>query len=111
MRAGLNRSGIGLRVDVDWLSPTRVTGPTLDDDVHFAGHLVINARLFGNLGRMIPHGQSWASGMRLSLDLRNLLNRRPSVRRGGDGGTPLAYQAAYLEPLGRSVRLSLRRQF
>lgn len=111
VRAGLNRSGIGLRVDVDWLSPTRVTGPTLDDDVHFAGHLVINARLFGNLGRMIPHGQSWASGMRLSLDLRNLLNRRPSVRRGGDGGTPLAYQAAYLEPLGRSVRLSLRRQF
>ncbi|MDP3908553.1 MAG: TonB-dependent receptor [Novosphingobium sp.] len=111
VRAGVNKSGVGLRLEADWLGPTRVTGITANDDLRFADNLVINARLFGNLERMIPDGPGWAKGTRVSIDLRNLFNRRPAVSRVADGSTPLAYQPATLEALGRSIRLSLRKQF
>lgn len=42
---------------------------------------------------------------------RDLLSYRPVVRWGADAGTPLTDQTANLAPLGRSIRLSLRRQF
>lgn len=110
VRAGVNKSGIGLRVEADWLGPTRVTGITANDELRFADYLVLNMRLFGNIERMMPAGQNWARGMRISLDVRNLLNSRPVVTVFADGTTPLAYQPAYLEALGRTIRISLRKQ-
>lgn len=111
MRTGINRSGLGLRLEADWLSATRVTGTSASDDLRFADYLVMNARLFGNIERMMPADQNWARGMRISLEARNLLNNRPEVTAVSDGKTPLAYQPAYLDALGRSLRLSLRKQF
>ena len=68
-------------------------------------------RVFGNLERLVPASQTWAKGMRMSMEVSNLLKSRPSVRLRADGSTPLSYQPAYLEPLGRTIRLSLRKQF
>lgn len=110
MRAGVNKSGIGVRMEADWLGATQVTGTTANDELRFADYLVMNMRLFGNIERMVPAGENWAKGMRLSLDVRNLLNSRPAVTALSDGKTPLAYQPAYLESLGRTVRVSLRKQ-
>jgi hypothetical protein len=49
-----------------------------------------------------------AEGTRISLGIANLLNARPEVRDGA-GTTPINYQGAYLNPLGRLVSFSLRK--
>lgn len=50
------------------------------------------------------------SGLSVRLDVDNLLNDRLRVIDQA-GETPLSFQPAYLDPLGRSVRLSLRKTF
>ncbi len=48
--------------------------------------------------------------MRVSLSIDNLFDARQQVR-DRLGTTPLSYQPGYLDPLGRSVRLSVRKLF
>ena len=43
-------------------------------------------------------------------DVRIVFNNRLDVR-DASGATPLSYQPAYLDPLGRSVRLQIRKMF
>jgi iron complex outermembrane receptor protein len=52
----------------------------------------------------------WLRGARISLSVGNLLNSRLQVRDAA-GLTPLSYQPGYLDPLGRSVRISIRKLF
>jgi outer membrane receptor protein involved in Fe transport len=52
----------------------------------------------------------WMRGMRVSLAVNNLLNTRQKVT-DGTGATPYAYQPAYLDPLGRTVMISVRKLF
>jgi len=52
----------------------------------------------------------WTAGTRVSLQFANLFDSRVRVRRSG-GAVPDGLQPAYLEPLGRTVKLSLRRVF
>jgi hypothetical protein len=49
-------------------------------------------------------------GALFTLAVDNVLNSRPRVRDGA-GATPIAYQPDYLDPLGRVVRISLRKLF
>ena len=48
--------------------------------------------------------------MRVSLAIDNLFDARQQVR-DRLGATPFSYQPGYLDPLGRSVRLSVRKLF
>ncbi|MEG8045694.1 hypothetical protein QP185_01235 [Sphingomonas aerolata] len=48
--------------------------------------------------------------MTLQLTVENLLNDRIAVR-DRLGRTPNRFQAAYIDPVGRSVRLGLRKLF
>ena len=48
--------------------------------------------------------------MSLQFTVENMLNDRIQVR-DRTGATPNRFQAAYLDPLGRSVRLGLRKLF
>ena len=64
----------------------------------------IAARL--NVAREHP----FLRGMRVSLSIDNLFDARQQVR-DRLGATPLSYQPGYLDPLGRSVRLTLRKLF
>jgi hypothetical protein len=68
--------------------------------------------VFDNLGQ-----QPWAfrshpilKGVRVSLSIDNLLDQRITVR-NGEGLTPLSYQPGYIDPVGRTVMLSLRKLF
>jgi hypothetical protein len=49
-------------------------------------------------------------GMLFSLSVDNLLNNRPTMR-DGTGATPIALQPDYLDPLGRTIRVSIRKVF
>ena len=73
---------------------------------------MLNLRLFDNLGqqRSVVKRFPWLRGSRLTLDITNLLDERIQVR-DGLGATPLSYQPGYLDPVGRTITLSLRKLF
>ena len=49
-------------------------------------------------------------GARVSLAVTNLFNARLDVRDAA-GDTPISYQPAYIDPVGRSIRISFRKLF
>ena len=104
---------IGLRADATWQGATvvRARGRGTSDlnDLFYAPRGQISLRFFANLGQSPAAGSlpAWLSGGRLTVTVDNLLGSRPRVR-DARGATPLALQAAFLEPAGRTVRISFR---
>ncbi|HLL31325.1 MAG TPA: hypothetical protein VK403_10045, partial [Allosphingosinicella sp.] len=81
------------------------------DDLHFDDFATINLRLFADLGQQpFARERPFLRGMRVSLAIDNLFDARQQVR-DRLGAVPLSYQPDYLDPLGRSVRLSVRKLF
>lgn len=112
LQTAYTQSGIGVRITGDWQSATRVSGtPGLaSGDLHFSDLATFNLRLFANLGQMpaIVSSASWARGMRISLGVNNMFNTRQSVT-DKNGQTPPAYLPGYIDPLGRTLRLTIRK--
>lgn len=113
LQAGVFKKGLGGRVTVNWQS-----GSTVHDlgggagDLTFSDLATVNVNLFANLAdhfgeTRTPH---WLKETRISFGINNLFNERQDVR-DGTGSTPLSYQRAYLDPLGRSLSLSVRKVF
>ena len=109
--ASINSGGLGARMGVTWRGPseldTRIGG--VSDTLHFSAVFLLNFRAFADMKRFVPRSR-WAKGLRLSLDVINVTNDRQSVR-AAFGSTPLQYQRAYRDPLGRTVELELRKIF
>jgi len=112
VQAGYSNNGLGARLSVNWQSGTTVAGGTGSSalgDLHFSSLATANLRLFANLGQfpsLMKHG--WARGLRVTLSVTNLANQRIRVRDAA-GNTPLSYQPDYLDPIGRQIRLSIRK--
>jgi hypothetical protein len=113
LQVGLTNNGIGARFTGQWQSATTVLGgvdsPT--GNLHFSSLATANFRLFADLGQqpgLVRH--AWARGMRVTLSVTNIFDSRQHVR-DAEGETPLSYQPGYLDPLGRSVKISLRKLF
>jgi len=106
--AGIIDNGVGLRLSGNWKSATTVT-TTADaaGSLHFSALATFDLRIFANLEQRFP-GQAWARATRVSLAIGNMLDTRQTVR-DANGATPLLYQPDLLDPLGRTVSLSLRR--
>ncbi|KQX18201.1 TonB-dependent receptor [Sphingomonas sp. Root50] len=106
-----SNNGLGARITGSWRSGTSVDGgvgsPT--GDLRFSPLARANARLFVNLAQ-IPalFDSGWARGARVSFRIDNLFDARPKVR-DATGATPLRYQAGYLDPLGRVIRIEFRK--
>lgn len=116
VQAGAFKKGLGVRATATWQSGSRVRGigglDGTEGDLRFADYAVVNLNLFANLGDRL-NGSTMAravKGMRITFGIANLFNTRPQVRTGA-GVTPLTYQPTYLDPLGRSVNISLRKLF
>jgi hypothetical protein len=115
-QAALYSNGLGLRVDGRWQSATRVRSNSANGsdaaDLFFADQFTWDVRLFANvferqgLGRSLP----WLAGTRFTVSVDNLFNDRPRVRESA-GFTPSAYQPVYLDPIGRTIQLVVRRLF
>ena len=52
----------------------------------------------------------WISGTRVTFSVSNIFNSRQRVT-DATGVTPISYQPDYQDPIGRTVRLSLRKLF
>ena len=115
-QAGLFKDGFGARLSANWQSATFVRGGPAagggtGDDLFFDDLATVNLRLFADLGlQPIAREHPFLRGMRISLSIDNLFDARQQVR-DRLGATPLSYQPGYLDPLGRSVRLSVRKLF
>ena len=109
--SGATLNGFGGRLAVNWQSGTIVRNAG-GGDLDFSPTTMVNLRLFANLGqqRKLVEAVPFLRGSRLSLVVDNLFDSRPRVR-DAFGEIPLAYRGAYLNPLGRSIRLSFRKQF
>jgi iron complex outermembrane recepter protein len=110
VQAGVAKNGFGLRLNSNWQSATRVDGLTNADDLRFSDLAKVDLRLFANLGQMpsILRSAPWLRGTRVTLAVNNLFDSRQRVT-DGTGVTPLAYQPGYLDPLGRTIRISIRK--
>jgi hypothetical protein len=113
-QAGAFQRGLGAHVTASWRSGTSVRGlPGAGSagDLSFSDLATINLRIFADLGQRFGiQKYPWLRGTRLSLNVTNLLDSRQQVRDGA-GRTPFSYQPAFLDPLGRSVNINLRKTF
>jgi hypothetical protein len=116
-QAGASKRGLGARVTATWQSGTTVSGLAAGGgagggDLRFSDYGTVNISLFANLADRFggPEAPEWLKGIRVSLGIVNLFNARPDVS-DADGLTPVNYQGAYLNPLGRLVSFGLRKVF
>ena len=114
VQAGYFNNGLGARLSANWQSGTRVVGGTTDapETLNFSSLATIDLRLFADLGNQLKFVSKhpWARGLRVTLSADNLLDSRQRVT-DATGATPISYQPDYLDPLGRTVMISVRKLF
>ncbi len=113
-QAGYSNNGLGVRLSANYATGTRVNGgtPANPQPLRFDGLATANLRLFADLGQQLAlvKAHPWVRGARVTLSVENIFNSRQQVR-DATGVTPITYQPDYRDPLGRTVRLSLRKLF
>ena len=114
VQAGYSNNGLGFRLSGNYKTGTTVNGgtPTIPDRLHFSGLGTADIRLFADLGQRLDllKAHPWLRGVRLSLAVTNIFDSKQRVTNAA-GGTPVSYEPDYLDPLGRAVRLSIRKLF
>jgi len=88
--------------------PTRIRSDIAASDLHFSERtwLVV----YGGLDMAKVIHRPWSKAMTAFFTVENLLNDRIDVT-DRNGATPNRFQPAYLDPIGRSIRLGVRKQF
>ncbi|WP_421932018.1 hypothetical protein [Phenylobacterium sp.] len=111
VQANYTRAGLGAALNANWQSATRVVGSATGDDLEFSDQTTVNLRLFADLGAQpIARTHTWLRGARATLSIDNLFDSRQEVRSAA-GVTPVSYQPDLLDPVGRSVKLTVRKLF
>ena len=107
-----HRDAVGVLLAVAWRSPTVVgSGEPAPDPIYFSSLGTADLRVFTDLGHLQwMRGARWAQGVRASLAVTNLFDRRQTVH-DGDGATPTAFEPGFLDPLGRVLALNIRKVF
>jgi len=109
---GYSNNGLGTRLSVNYHTGTRVDGGTVGNPqtLNFSGLATANLRVFFDpttrLDLIARH--KWLVGMRFVVSVDNLLDSRQRVRDAA-GDTPVSYQPDYLDPLGRTIKVGIRK--
>ncbi|MGU3392054.1 TonB-dependent receptor [Sphingomonas sp. M1A8_2b] len=88
--------------------PTRIRSDLAASDLRFSGRTWLVPYGSLKVDQMVK--RPWARNTTVQLTIENLLNDRIGVR-DRLGRTPNRFQGAYIDPLGRSIRLGLRKLF
>ena len=111
-QAGIAERGFGAALSANWKSATSIRGGAgaATGDLAFSDIAKVNLRLFADLSqrKTLLETAPWLRGARISLSVSNLFDRRIAVQ-DASGATPLSYQPAYVDPAGRTIRLSFRK--
>lgn len=107
---GAGKRAFGTNLSVRWSSTTRVTGG--DGTFRVRSPLLFNLTTFANPDQLfkILRDNAISRGIRMSLDVLNVFNgyRRVTL---ANGSVPVGYTHDEIDPLGRTVRLTLRKRF
>ena len=110
--AGYNRGWLGGRLSAEWQSAARVNDPggAPSGNLRFDDLTKVNLRMFINVGQIpsVLRDSPWLFGTRIGLGVTNIFNARQRVT-DGTGITPPAYTGAQLDPLGRTITVSVRK--
>ncbi|MDP3659338.1 hypothetical protein [Phenylobacterium sp.] len=111
LQTNYTRGGLGVAMNTKWQSATRITGAAAAQDLKFSDFTTVSLRLFADLGAQ-PYARDhqWLRGMRATAAIDNLFDARQEVRTL-TGTTPISYQPDLLDPVGRSVRFTIRKLF
>ncbi len=114
IQSGIQRDGLRFRLEGSWQSGSEVTTGVLgsSDRLNFGSlakvGLTAQVDLNQQLNLLLRH--PWLRGTRISFRVDNLFDARQRVT-DENGDTPPAYEPNLLDPTGRVVRLSIRKQF
>ncbi|MBU0557055.1 MAG: TonB-dependent receptor [Alphaproteobacteria bacterium] len=112
VRAGISQSGYGLRLTGEWKSATRVNGSVgvPSSRLRFSDLAKIDLRAFVTFNQMpsLLEKAPFLRGVRLQIGVDNVFDARQRVT-DGNGDVPFAYQPALIDPVGRTLRLSIRK--
>ncbi len=110
VQATVGKAGIGASLNGNWSSATRIRAG--DDSFVSEPPIVLNLSTFIEPDRLLGKSEGGAliDGLKISFDVRNLFNgyRRVTL---DDGSVPAGYSRDEIDPLGRTVRLTLRKKF
>lgn len=104
------RKGWNFRLTGLWRSATSVRGGA--SELRFSDIATLNLSVGVDLGEQpkLVERYPWLEGVSVTLEADNLFDSRQRVR-DAQGKTPLSFQPAYRDPLGRFVQLRLRKAF
>lgn len=110
-RAGYFNNGLGAFLSANWRSGTRVKSAT-GDDLRFSSLATFDLRLFANLGQRfdLVARHPWLRGTSVRFQIDNVFDSKPTVR-DAFGAVPSGYQPDLLDPLGRTVSITIRKLF
>ncbi|MCJ2181265.1 TonB-dependent receptor, partial [Novosphingobium sp. 1949] len=111
---GFFLDGIGLRLNATWNAPASVNGSGApgSSDLRFGAYTTAKLRLFVDLDQRasLIAKAPFLKGSRIAFKVDNLFDSRQKVT-DDSGATPIAYQRAYREPLGRVIGIDFRKMF
>ena len=116
VQAGYFNNGLGVRLSGNYRNATEVRGGTnaasSTGTLNFGDLATADLRVFADFGQRLDliRKHPWLRGVRVTLGLQNVLNSRQRVT-DATGTVPVNFQPGYVDPLGRSVRLSVRKLF
>jgi hypothetical protein len=110
-QAGWSNNGFGARIGANWRTATTVDTLT-GDPLHFSPVATFDLRLFANVGQYFPivSRHPWLRGVSARFEVGNIFDVRPRVD-GPAGVIPAGFEPSMLDPLGRTIMFSLRKQF
>ena len=110
-QAGYFNNGLGARLAANWRSGTHVDTLT-GDNLHFSPLATFDLRLFANPGDIpeVAVKHPWLRGTQVRFEVSNIFDSKPKVRNAA-GDVPLNYQADLLDPLGRTIGITIRKLF
>lgn len=111
-QGGYFNNGLGARLSANWRSGTRVDSSEPEDDLRFSPLATFDLRLFANFGERfdLVAKHPWLRGASLRFEVKNLFDSKPRVR-NALGEVPTNFQPDLLDPLGRTVSISIRKLF
>ncbi len=110
VEGGWFNKGIGVRMNGAHQTATSVNAG--GSRLHFSDLTTLNLRLFVNFDqrKSIVQAMPLLKGARLAIRIDNVFNDIQDVRDAG-GLVPLRYQPGYIDPVGRTIEISLRKIF
>jgi len=108
-QAVVGQRGLGATLNGTWTGPARLRGVAPVGDFRFKPSMIWTASLHMEPDAIFQPrgGPSWARGLRIALDVRNVFDAYRRVTLGGKKAPP-GYDRDEMDPLGRTVRLSVR---